>query len=706
VNQEKTDKSPSNAEEFLKIARDRFNLSAESEAEIRRLALEDLEFRAGNQWPDDIKRERDSDGRPCLVINRIPQFVRQITNDQRQNRPSIKVHPVDSEADVETAKILQGLIRHIEVNSGADTAYDTAFEGSVTSGRGWFRILTNYVDPMSFDQEILIKRIRNPFSVYPDPFAQEPDGSDMNWCFIADEIPIDDFKAQYPDAEMATAGDWQSIGDGMPGWATKDSCRVVEYFYKDFKDVELNLMSDGSVVKKEDLPKQLPSGISIVNKRKARIPTVKWCKLNAVEVLEETEWLCEWIPLIPVIGDELDVNGERILEGIVRHAKDPQRMYNYWTSSETETIALAPRVPYIGVEGQFEGHQAKWKTANKKNHAYLEYKGISVNGQPVGPPQRQVYEPPVQAITNAKGLSADDLKATTGIYDSALGNSPNDSSGVAIQRRNTQTQTSNFHFVDNLTRSLKHAGRILVAIIPKVYDTARAARIIGDEDQEELVLLNQLFDHNGKQVTYNLGIGKYDVTVDTGPSFQTKRQEAAASMMDVSKANPQIMQVAGDLLVKNMDWPGADQIAERIKKTLPPGLADDDKNQQQPVPPQIQAHMQQMNQMIGQLSQKYHEAQDVIDTKKMELDSRERIAAMQVQAEVEIALAKMNAQGAQELLKHEVSAIQHRLDTLTNLAQLESKNNQAPAAAAPMPDPNQMPTGGPPPGQPMEGQQP
>lgn len=678
--------------DILKIARERFDLAVEAEADIRRAALDDLKFRSGEQWPQDIKASRDQDRRPCLTINRLPQFVRQVTNDQRQNRPSIKVSPVDDKADIDTAKILQGLIRHIEYTSNAELAYDTAFEGAVTKGIGYFRVVTDYCDSHSFDQEILIKRIRNSFSVYLDPTYQEPDASDANWGFVFEDLSIDDYKAQYKDSKLASMNDWGSIGDTAPGWATTTTCRVAEYFYKTFKEQTLVLLSNHEVVNKDEL-KTLPEGITIVSERKTIAPAIKWSKINAVEILEETDWLGLWIPIIPVIGDELDIDGKKILEGIIRHAKDPQKMFNFWASAETEAIALAPRAPFIGVEGQFEGHEAQWRTANSKNHAFLEYKPKSVGGVPVGPPQRNAYEPPVRAITQARAQSAEDLKATTGIYDASLGNRSNENSGIAIQRRNAQSATNNYHFIDNLSRSLKHLGRILVDLIPKVYDSPRSARIMGEDGEAEMVAINQLFEKNGEAKVYNLSAGRYDVTVATGPSFSTKRQEAVESMLALTQSYPQVAQAAGDLIVRNMDWPGSKEIADRLKKMLPQGLADEQGDEQKPLPPQVQAQMQQMHQMIEQLTQHLNDANHKIETKSVELESRERIEMAKIQAQIEIEMAKMGSKESLTLLSHEIAEIQNRLNLL-NYEQPMGADAGALSAEAPNPE-EQSPMSGP-----------
>lgn len=695
----------SDGQALLETARKRFDLAVAAEAKMREDALDDLKFRAGEQWPDDVKQAREMDRRPCLTINRLPQFVRQVTNDQRQNRPSIKVSPVDDNADIETAKIYQGLIRHIEYNSNADVAYDTAFEGAATKGLGYFRVITDYCDPKSFDQDIFIKRVRNSFSVYVDPHYQEPDGSDMNWAFVFEDLSRDDYKAQFKNSKLSAMDDWRSLGDKAPGWTTDNTCRVAEYFYKTFKEVDLVQLSDRSVILKEELPEVLPEGLTVVAERKSTLPAIKWCKMNGVEVLEETDWLGQWIPIVPVLGDELDIDGNRVLEGIIRHAKDPQRMYNYWASSETETIALAPRAPFIGAAGTFAGFEAQWKTANIKNHAFLEYNPKNIGGQPTGPPQRNVYEPPVQAITQARMQSSDDLKATTGIYDATLGNRSNENSGIAIQRRNAQAQTSNFHYVDNLSRALRHVGRIVIDLIPKVYDTPRMGRIIGEDGDSEMVLLNQMFEKDGKPQSYMLGHGKYDVTVATGPSYATKRQEAAQTMIEFTKAIPNAAPLISDLIARNMDWPGAQEIADRLKKALPPGIAEKEGDKEkQEVPPEVQHQLAESGQMIEHLTQALKEANAKVDHKTLELESRERIELLKIQANIEIELAKMGSKESLALLQHEVSEISERMKLLHMDQPIENGFENQGAGPLGTVDPNeqQSPTGGMSPGQPME----
>ena len=686
-----------NVTKFLADMRAKWNLAVEEEQENREKALDDLKFRAGDQWDGLIKTRRDLDKRPCLTINQLPQFIRQVTNEQRQNRPAIQVNPTGGDATVETAHIFQGMIRHIEFDSNADVAYDTAGQSAVTSGIGWFRIITEYEDFTSFDQVIKFKRVRNPFMVYADPASQEPDGSDMNWCFVAADFSEEAYKNAFKSSKLTQMSDWESVGDMMPGWVTTDGCRVVEFFYREWVDKTLLLMHDGTTKFLEDIPEdKRPSDMMIKKKRVACVPQIKWVKSNGIEILDETDWPGIYIPVIPILGDELDINGERILEGIVRHAKDPARMYNYWVSAETEMIALSPKAPFIGAAGQFEGFEDKWNTANDRNYSFLEYNPKSIAGTLVGAPQRNQFEAPIQAINHARMASRDDLKATTGIYASGLGEQGNEQTGRAILARQHQGQVSNFHYIDNMTRAIRHAGRILVDLIPKIYDTERVVRIIEPDGHQKLVTVGPspaapvqagpggsgtppppptgpasapptnpnnpggIDTQTGVERIFDLSVGKYDVTVGSGPSYQTKRQEALASLLQLTQNYPKLMDVAGDIIIGNMDWEGSTEIANRLKKTLPPGLAPDDEGNE-PLPPQAQQKIQQMQQMIEQQTQELQALSSAHEEKQEERRSKEFIELAKLRNNLTIAAMQMDQKDAHKLFDAETQLLDAQL---------------------------------------------
>lgn len=680
---------------FLSTALKRFKLAAEAEAEIRKLSLEDAKFRAGDQWPANIKQAREIDQRPCLTINRIPQFIKQITNDTRQNRPSLKISAVD-DGDEDTAEILEGIVRHIQYQSDADIAYDTATDNQVTMGFGYFRVLTDYCDDMSFDQDIKIKRIKNAFTVYFDPNCQEPDYSDARWCFIVSDMPKDEFKSEYPD-HMASDIELSSIGDNQPGWVTETDIRIAEYFVVEEKKKTIWLVTDGRQKKTiEALDGELPMGWMKLQERETVDRKVMWHKITAFAELEKREWAGKYIPVIPVLGEDLDIDGDRKLFGLVRGMQDPQRMYNFWSTAQTEAIALAPKAPFIMAEGQDEGYESYWDQANTKSYSRLVYKPIDMNGTLLPPPQRNQAEPPVQAMVQAIHQASDDMKATTGIYDASLGNRSNEQSGRAIMARQQEGDVANFNYTDNLSRAIKHLGRILLDLIPKVYDVARIMRILHEDGSSKMVKVNQPSgekDTQGMEKIYDLTAGKYDVAVSVGPSYSTKRMENVATMTQIIQAYPPVMQLAGDIIVKQMDFPMAEDLSDRLKMGLPPEiqqqLKDEDGNA--PLPPAVQSKMQQMTQMITQLSQQLHTALDQVDGKKAELDSKERIAYAKNETDLAIAVIGKETDNNMAFAQHELNRSEAMFNAHSGMVQAE----HAQAIAPPEPQQQNMGTNNP-----------
>ena len=565
-------------DEIIREAREAFELAADAEAENRREALDDLRFaRLGEQWPERVRRERELDGRPCLTINRLPAFIRQVVNDARQNKPAMVVHPVDDAADPATAEVLNGLIRHIAQSSDAEVAYDTALDFAVTGGFGYFRINTRYACDDSFDQDLAIERVANPFSIYGDPNGTAADSSDWNVAFVVDTLPKAAFEARWKGAD---AVDWgaDSYASLTGPWLDGERVMVAEYWRREPVTRTILALSDGQVVEAGVYQAQRAMfdalGVSVMGRpREVASHRVTQRILTGAEVLETVDWDGKFIPIVPVYGEELHVDGRRRLRSLVRDAKDPQRMFNYWRTTTTELVALAPKTPFIGRKGAFETDSAKWATANIQTHAYIEYDGPE-------PPQRQPFAgPPAGAMQEALSAS-DDMKAIMGLHDASLGAASNETSGRAILMRQREGDVSTFHYIDNLSRALRHAGRILIDLIPKVYGTARVIRVLGADGAAQSVPINpaepgagQAAGELGKiERIYDLTVGKYDVTVETGPSFTTRREEAANQMIELIRAYPQAAPLIGDLLAKNLDWPGAEEIATRLQAALPAQL--------------------------------------------------------------------------------------------------------------------------------------
>lgn len=643
--------APGDDAALLLQAKKRFQTAASREAKLRNEMLLDQRFRNAEHWPTTVKAEREMDGRPCLTVNRLPTFIRQVTNQQRQSKPAIVINPVDSGSDPQTAEVLQGIIRHIEVNSQADIAYDTACDNQVTMGRGFFRVVTEWNDVNEWEQDVKIKRIRNPFTVYFDPACVEADYHDARFAFVIEDIPKDEFVARYGEDVAKSAEIFASIGDRSPDWMPEGKVRIAEYYYVVDEDESIALLSDGTTVPGDNLKDSAfqqmitEAGLRVIRTRKVSRRKVKWAKITGSQVLEKRDWPGRWIPIIPVLGDEVDINGEVDIRGMVRDARDPQRIYDYWVSAETETIALAPRAPFVGAEGQFEGHEAKWKLANRRNLPYLEYKMVELNGNAAPPPQRNAVEPPIAAIAQAIKQADNDLKAVTGIYDASLGERGPSESAKAILSRQKQSDIANVNWIDNLSRAMRALGRVLLDLIPKVYDVPRVMRILGMDDQPRMVLVHA---DNADAITedmkkgiagiYDLAVGRYDVTVTVGQSFQSKREEAVAAMTAFMEAFPPAAPAIGDILADNMDWPGAQLVAKRLRKMVPPQLldAEDGADPEQQLTA-AQQKLQQSGQMLQALTQQLTQAKELLLTKKQELDSKERIAAMQMHTQIIIA---------------------------------------------------------------------
>ena len=618
--------------EVLAEARTRLNMAISAYSESREDEIDDLRFYAGSpdnqwQWPADVLQTRGAvqgqtiNARPCLTINKLPQHVHQVTNEQRMNRPAGKVIPADDHADVEVAEVFNGVIRHIEYTSDADVAYDTACENQVTYGEGYIRILTEYCDENSFDQDLKIGRVRNSFSVYMDPLIQDPTGADQRWCFITEDLTKQEYERLYPNAAPITTLMSLGVGDqSISQWLNENTVRIAEYFYYETKTEKLNLYP-GNLTAFEGTPEDKvlkQQFVKPIKSRESERKKVKWCKINGYEILESGDWAGKWIPVVRVVGNEFEVDGRLYISGLVRNAKDPQRMYNYWVSQEAEMLALAPKAPFIGYGGQFEGYETQWKTANVNNWPYLEVNPDVTDGQGNVLPLPQRAQPPMASsgLLQAKAGASEDIKSATGQYNASLGMGSNERSGKAILARQREGDVGTYHYVDNLARAVRHVCRQLVDMIPKIYDTERIARIIGEDGEASTVKINPMQQEPVKKIVnqenividkiYNPSVGKYDVVVTTGPGFATKRQEALEAMAQLLQGNPQLWQVAGDLFVKNMDWPGAQEMAKRFAKTIDPKLMGDGEDD-----PALQAANQQMQAMSQEMQQMYDMLQNV-----------------------------------------------------------------------------------------------
>lgn len=665
-------------DDILTTAKERFERCVSHYSEGREKARSDIRFAAASpddpfQWDEQTLKDRKTQQRPSLTINKMPQHIRQVTNDIRQNRPSIRFRPADNEADPEVAEILMGVVRHIEANSDADVAYDTAAEMQVTCGEGYVRVLADYVSETSFEQDIFIKRVKNPFRIWLDPEIQDPAGADALFAFVEESLPEAEFKAQHPDADPV---DWSDVSDDWYSAAEK-RVRVCEYFEIVEKPATLKLWANGKTSLDGDkLPEGVFAGERPVKERKSKRRSVIWRKLCGRQVLETKTFPGRFIPIARVVGNEWEVDGKSITSGIVRNAKDSQRMYNVAQSAIVERVMQAPKAPWTAPAAAVEGYEKVWQTANTANHSFLPYNHVDEGGNPIPTPVR------VQPATVEPGLSqvamgaADDIKAETGQYDASLGAKSNETSGRAIMARQREGDTSTYHYVDNLARAVRHVGRIILGMYPSVYDSRRVALIIGEDasstsaimDPEQPQALADIEDAQGRiQRTFNPLVGTYDVYSTTGPSFTTRRVEAVEAMTAMTQASPALWGVIGDQLVKNMDWPGAEDMAKRLRVTLiqpvQQMLDSQEKKGQQEIPPQVMQAVQQMQQQMQQMGQQLQEATQAAD------QNRAKMAEAEMRRDVDMArveVDRMNAETARFKL----------------MADLDGKQSQAETAAA------------------------
>ena len=560
---------------------------------------------------------------------------------------------MNNEADAKLAQIITGICRHVEVNSDADNAYDNAFDYAVRMGWGFIRVTTDYVSEDSFDQEIYIKPVENPFTVYFDPNSVAPDGSDAEKCLITTVMDKKIFHSMYPDADDGSGFSQRGTGDSNAEWVMKEDIRIAEYFYTERKKAKLAMLSDGTSVYQDELPDpemMAAAGIEVIDTRDSYKKVIKWVKLTAMEILEEGDWGGKYIPIVPVYGQQLIVENKRKKFGLVRMAKDPQRMYNFWQTAATESVALAPKAKWLIAEGQDEGHENEWAAANIKSSPVLRYKQRDIEGSPAPAPQRLQPEPPPAGILTAAATINSDLQAVIGIFDPSQMPSGN-VSGKALQGQQQQVDMSNYHYFDNLTRSIKQIGRIILDLTPKIYDAQRVMRIIGDDGKPELVTINeQSVDEMGVMTILNdVTVGEYDVVMDTGPGYNSKRQEAVDSMMQLLTADPALMTQAGDLIFRNMDFPGAETIADRLAAANPLAQIDE----KSPIPPQVQMQLAQSKQMIEQLQQQMQE---------MAMNMKYGASIKQLQEEAET---------KRELMRQTAKA--HQIDTQAESAEMIAK---------------------------------
>ena len=582
-------------------AKKRFAICEGWESHARSMYVEDQKFAHGDsdnmyQWPNALLTTRELNQRPTLTVNKTRIHCLQIINDAKQNKPGIVVEPTTNEASYEAAEVYEDVVRHIENRSRAQQAYDKASENQVFGGIGYCRIVSDYVDPNSFDQELLIRPVPDPLTVYMDPDAKEADKSDSEYAFVFDDMSPDKANRLWPDHEAQFAS--APLG-AYDGWIGPDHVRIAEYWRRTHTSRKLVSIVNPETGERVTAPREDidPELLKTVRKdplwdyreRDADVVTVEWFKIGGSTILERGAWLGMYIPIVPCIGEETVIDGQMDRKGHVRYLKDPQRMYNYNTSSSVEQVALQTKTPYSGPAAAFEGYEEYYENANTQNLAFLPYNHVDDSGNPIPAPQR--VEPPQMSVAFVKGMeiAQQEMMMASGQYQSSFGQNENATSGKAINERQRQGDNATYHFVDGLAIMIRQLGRILIDAIPKYYDTKRVLKIRGEDGSTKNVTIDPNApeavakikkDEDQVNLIFNPNIGLYSVEADVGPSFATRRQEAWNAIIQILTQSPQLIGLIGDLLFQNADFPGADEIAKRLRRMAPPQALGDDASPQ------------------------------------------------------------------------------------------------------------------------------
>ena len=629
-------------QDIIDEAKQRYEEGVRAWAAFNTEAEDVLKFIDGDQWDNQLRQARQNAGLPCLTANSIPTFLRQITNESRQNTPAIQIDPKDDEASVENAEILSDLIRGIEHESNADTAYDTASWFAAATGLGFIRVKSDYVDTETFNQKLVIEAIEDPKTVIIDPNHKCINGSDAEWCFITSLLTKDEYERAYGESKKGKDAKMSGWALNTSSWVYDDRIVIAEYYWKDYEDVTLyqvfNSTTNQTIIAEEKPSKELIDlGIlTIVQKRILQRPIIRWAKINDEEILEETSWPGTCIPVITVKGDETWVNGKRHLKGAVKDAMDSQRVLNYYFSMQAEIVSMAPKSPFIAEIRQIEDFESIWRDANISATAYLPYNAVVVNGQLLPPPSRLSNNTDVSAAMGLCAQARDNIKAIFGIYDASLGAQGNETSGKAILARTKQSNTSTYHFYDNLTKGIQQVGQVIIDAIPTFYSDERSVQVIKRNGEASTQTIN------GEDSQYDVNKGKYGVVVETGPSYATRRQDSVDHMISMGSTYPQAMPLIADIIATESDWPGSKQIAARLRLALPPEIQQAEAAEGKLPPEQMISSLQnQLKQVTEKLKQTDQIAQQLGVEHK---NATEENKLLKMKSSVDLEKARMDSE--------------------------------------------------------------
>lgn len=644
-------------EDIVKEAHSRFKYCEDWEAPARVNFDYDYKFANADthnkyQWDTALINTRQDEGKPILTVNKVQQHNLLIINDAKMNKPGVRIRPVGDEATFEAAQVYQDLVYHIEYISSAEHVYDNGLKWQVEAGIGYWRIQTDYIDNKTFNQEIYIKRIRDPRSVYKDPDVNELDTSDARYGFVFEDEKIDLYKAKYPD--FKDVGGSSVLGNVSLDWFSKDHVRVAEYYRKRQKKDKLiaflgpdgqqqigfysALTAEGKQhyqqVKKEPTSQE----------RDVLNDEIEWFKIAGAKIIDRGKWLGKYIPLIPIVGIETVIDGVLDRKGHTRALINPQQIYNWNTSANQEYGALQTKSPWVAPSAAIEGYEEYYKTANSINHAYLPYNHIDDDGKPIPPPARP--GPPVgsPAYSEQMRIAENEMMMASGQYQAQFGENENAKSGVAINARQRQGDRATYHFIDSQAIAVALTGKMIVDLIPKIYDTERIIQIMARNGKQKKIQIapNAADAHQQlpqdttvdpakrvEEIIFNPNIGTYDIQADTGPSFATKRNEGFNALTQIASQNKDFMNmIGGDIYFKNADFPDSDILAERYARIIPPNVRGEGPD------PQTEQVMHQASDKIEQLTKLLTDAQQKLADRDRELTIKENEFKMKGNVEI------------------------------------------------------------------------
>lgn len=682
-------------------ARERYQDFKDHFSEQRKRMLEDLEFSnpaVPKQWSDVDRKARETapgGARPCMTFDSTNQYINQVVNDARQNKPGIQVLPVDSGADIQTAQAIEGMIRHIEYSSRSGIAYDTSIDHAARCGAGWIRVTTEVVNPRLNEQEVRIKSISDALSCMISPESVEPDGSDSTDGFVETMINRKVFESNYGQRLRDKSKSW---GDSAV-WYSDKAIRVCEYYkLKSVKKNRLDIyLEDGSTktVNEEDYwaeVKELGYKPMIAAQWIDEEKHVEWSLMTGDEIIDETTILCKWVPLVPVYGNVLWIDGKRHVCGLTRQLMDGQRARNFERTAHIEMIAMQPKAPFILPFESVEAFEDEWSGIGRSNQPYLPYNALDSEGRPLPAPQRLAPPPIPSAFIQGAEQATSDMQAAIGMYKSNLGAPSNAVSGRAKMQDQREGDTATYHYVDNQRRAIEHVARIIVNMIPQYYNEGQEVRTLGMNGDTKTIRISKTSDskHNGNVPIINPSTGTYDVRVKAGPAYATLRQEASEALTEIVGKNPAMMAVLGPTWARMQDWPESEKVAKLLMLMAPPQVQAMDK-EDTAIPPEARSIVAGLNAQIEQMKQQYEEQsaqvmrqiQATMQEMQSRLQAAESVQAKaQLDAEAKILLAKLDSEiqerkFAQESeLKIRQSEIDRNLKRELMQMDIEARQNQ------------------------------